>query len=353
MARRNLSEELDEAIEMLMAHPDRPHPAVSPRLGALLRIAGELRGLPRRAFRDRLKGELLAGAQVNADAAPPPHYGKPLLTVADYIARLEELKSQPALLPFRLATALGDLPDRGSRFLTSLNECTVGVSRMAGASHWECHPGDELLHVLEGDAEVETAIAGRTVHTALPQGSLLICPAGLWHRVCARSDVMSLFFATPGEGTVASEGDAPPAGGGRPGSAALVAHDVSAVVCDVPELAIGPQTTAADADAAVRSLTRLGPCTLGVMRYSGLTPWERHPDGDELLHVLDGAVDLTVLTDAGPRQAQLEAGSIFVCPKGLWHRQLPRPVVTMLYGTPTRGGEVSFADDPRTGSGHW
>ena len=57
------------------------------------------------------------------------------------------------------------------------------------------------------------------------------------------------------------------------------------------------------------------------MRFSGQAPWERHPDGDELLHVLEGAVDLTVLTDDGPTELRLDAGSVFVCPKGLWHRQ--------------------------------
>ena len=61
------------------------------------------------------------------------------------------------------------------------------------------------------------------------------------------------------------------------------------------------------------------------------------------------AVDVTVLTESGERHVTVEAGSVFVCPKGLWHRQLPRPAVTMLFGTPTRHGEVSMADDPRVG----
>ena len=36
------------------------------------------------------------------------------------------------------------------------------------------------------------------------------------------------------------------------------------------------------------------------MRFRGQTPWERHPAGDELLHVIEGAVEVTVLTDDGP-----------------------------------------------------
>ena len=58
---------------------------------------------------------------------------------------------------------------------------------------------------------------------------------------------------------------------------------------------------------------------------------------------------LPAFTDGGSTRVTVPAGSIFVCPRGLWHRQLPRPYVTMLYGTPSQTTEVSWADDPRTG----
>ena len=130
----------------------------------------------------------------------------------------------------------------------------------------------------------------------------------------------------------------------------LVAHPVGATLAGLPELAITSDTTAEEARAAVRAITSFDRCTLGVMRYSGLTPWERHADGDELLHVLEGEVDVTVLTDDGPTEVNVRAGSVFVCPKGLWHRQRPRPAVTMLFGTPTATEEVSWAEDPRVGN---
>lgn len=353
MARRsNTFQELDDAIEAVMANPDQPLPAMHPRLAALLRIAGDLRDLPSREFRERLKAELLSGGR-QASTAVASHYGKPLMTVADYLARLDELKSQPQFLTFDLATALRGLPERGTRFLTSLNQCTLGVSYFAGDPYWECHPAaDELLHILDGAAEVETMTDDGLVRSPLRAGSLFICPQGLWHRVRPRSASVSMFFATPGEGTIGSDAKVPPPPyrpAARRGKMELVAHDLPAALSGLPELVISADTTEQEADAATRSITTLGPCTLGVMRYSGLTPWERHPDGDELLHVLEGAVDVTVLADDGPRQVSLDAGSVFVCPKGLWHRQLPRPSVTMLYGTPTKNGEASFADDPRVG----
>lgn len=33
-----------------------------------------------------------------------------------------------------------------------------------------------------------------------------------------------------------------------------------------------------------------------VGRFTGQAPWERHRHGDELVHVLDGEVDITVMT---------------------------------------------------------
>lgn len=349
MSKRTPSDDLDEAIEAIMTNPDRPAPATDPRLAELLRIAGDLRDLPSRAFRDRLKDELAAAARRGA-APVPPAYGKVLMTVEDYLDRLEELKTAPPLVPYDLRTALSQVPDRGTRFLTTLNRCTLGVSWFSGSSHWELHAGgDELLHILDGEAEVVTMTHSGPVRTLLGSGSIFICPQGLWHRVRPRSEQVSMFFATP-EGTQAHRGDAPPAPAPTAGAdSSLRAHDLGAVMSDLPLLTIDDTTTEAEADAATRSVARLGPCTLGMMRYAGLTPWERHPDGDELLHVLEGAVDITVLTDDGPRQVSVEAGSVFVCPQGLWHRQLPRPAVTMLYGTPVEHGEVSFADDPRVG----
>lgn len=127
----------------------------------------------------------------------------------------------------------------------------------------------------------------------------------------------------------------------------MAAHDLRQLARDLTTLTIDADTTEADADDAVRFLSPLDDLMLGVTRFSGLTPWERHPGGDELLQVLEGAVDVTVLTDDGPVQVSLEAGGIFVCPRGLWHRQRARPTVTLLFGTAVRTTEHSFADDPR------
>ena len=71
-----------------------------------------------------------------------------------------------------------------------------------------------------------------------------------------------------------------------------------------------------------RELARLdGDRVVGVFR----TPadswiWERHPRGDELLQLLEGEIEMTLLKDAGPETHVLRAGELFVVPRGVWHR---------------------------------
>lgn len=89
-----------------------------------------------------------------------------------------------------------------------------------------------------------------------------------------------------------------------------------------------------------RSLTTMDGCHLGIARFSSHPRWERHQEGDELLHVLAGRMELTVLTADGPVESTLVSGSVAVVPRGCWHS--PRPVgeVTLLYVSPTSGNEV-------------
>src|SRR5262245_13444545 len=99
---------------------------------------------------------------------------------------------------------------------------------------------------------------------------------------------------------------------------------------------------------ANRTLGSLDKATIMVTKFAGLAPWERHPDGDELIVVLEGGGDITVLTENGPVTSPLSPGRLFVCPKGLWHRANAQPAMVALYVTPLGGGEHSWAEDPRT-----
>jgi len=356
MAKGKLIEQLDQAVEAIVAKPNAPLPTSDPRLAAILRIAGELRDLPRADFKNRLKADLAAESNGLESAAPAG--GKPLFTHEDIAERLKELAEQPNFIVHDVRAALSDLPDMSMRFLDSMNDHTLVVSRGTRRSHWERHFGaDEMIYVMDGETEVVTLTDDGPAKAVVHAGSLFVCPEGLWHQLTPRPFVSALYL-TPNRTEGSDAKDPRPKRErmklrrGRKGSrsrsaAQLKEHDLRAALREVPHLTIRADTTGEEADAAVRNVAKMGNLTLGVMSYSGLTPWERHPDGDELLLALDGEVDVTVLTDEEPVRRKLRAGEVFVCPQGLWHRQLADKSVAMLYGTPTETSEISMADDPR------
>ena len=56
----------------------------------------------------------------------------------------------------------------------------------------------------------------------------------------------------------------------------------------------------------------LNQCTVGVARFSAHPLWERHSTGDELLHVIEGTLDLTVLAEDGPVEMTLGPWQVFL-----------------------------------------
>ena len=78
--------------------------------------------------------------------------------------------------------------------------------------------------------------------------------------------------------------------------------------------------------------------------FAGETPWERHRNGDELVHVLDGAANLTIVTDGGPQSFPLTAGMVIVVPQGHWHRFHAPEGVTVLSATPQPTDHTAVAD---------
>jgi PhnB protein len=249
--------------------------------------------------------------------------------------------------------ALSDLPDSSMRFLDSMNEHLVIVSRAAKITHWERHLGsDEMIYVTEGAADIVTLTDGGPVESKIHAGSVFVCPDGLWHRITPRPSV-SAFYLTPSNTESSSARDPRPKADRvarrsvrRSTATKLQEHDLRAALREVPHLTITDETTGEDADAAVNHVAKVGKLSIGVMSYTGQTPWERH-GADELLLALDGELEITVLTDEGPVKRKLRAGEAFVCPQGLWHRQFAEKSVSMLYGTAIETSEISMADDPR------
>ncbi len=113
----------------------------------------------------------------------------------------------------------------------------------------------------------------------------------------------------------------------------MKAHDIRAALTGISDLDF-------------RTLSPFNQGTVGVFRASRVSPWERHPTGDELLHILEGEVEIVVQVEAGPVSTKVSAGSVFVVPRGLWHRHDVRERLVELYVTPG-ATEHSNADDPR------
>ena len=68
------------------------------------------------------------------------------------------------------------------------------------------------------------------------------------------------------------------------------------------------------------TLGRVGNAGIYVVDYSGISEWERHPHGDEIVMVLSGATTLYMLVDGEDRPHQLGAMEFIVVPQGTWHR---------------------------------
>ena len=336
---RSISNLLDHWVEAIMSNPEAPIPPLDPRVERILAIAADLRGMPSQEFKGRLKADILSRTN---------RHGQPLFTVDQINERLAAMAVEPPMVPHDTEAALRDLPNESMRFLMFMDGHTIGVTRGSSPSHWERHPaGDEMLSILEGETEIVTLTDEGPVHSTAGAGSVFICPRGLWHRLVPRSPI-SILFATPGEGTEISAEENPlgKSKRGRSRASALVATDIRAAIAAAPELSISASTTEEEAMAAFPKIAQLDNRGVFVGRFSGESPWERHAEGDELLHALEGEVEVTVLTDQGAVYATLRAGSVFVCPKGLWHKQAPRPAVTLLSATP-QPTDISFASDPR------
>jgi len=81
--------------------------------------------------------------------------------------------------------------------------------------------------------------------------------------------------------------------------------------------------------------------------FRGSSGWERHPHGDEVVQILEGATRFDILVDEVMQSLELSAGMLVVVPKGCWHRFASESGVKVLTITP-KPTQHTHVDDPRT-----
>ncbi|HJQ58321.1 MAG TPA: cupin domain-containing protein [Vineibacter sp.] len=122
--------------------------------------------------------------------------------------------------------------------------------------------------------------------------------------------------------------------------------DIHAALAALPALRNrGPQTPEHEVQAAFARLSETRDGAVYAGRFDGQSAWERHPNGDELVQVLAGETQLTILTPDGPSVLRMTAGMLVIVPQGWWHRFHAPTGVTVLTMTPAPT-EHSTAEDP-------
>ena len=84
-------------------------------------------------------------------------------------------------------------------------------------------------------------------------------------------------------------------------------------------------------------------------KFAGDGAWERHPNGDELVQIVDGSATLHIMTEDGPKSYAVSAGTMVIVPQGTWHRFHSPEGVSLVTATPKPTEHLTVdVDDPRT-----
>ena len=226
------------------------------------------------------------------------------------------------------------------------------AGKSAGTSHWETHPEDELVHVLEGRKTLEIVCDdGPPKSFVLRGGMMAVVPQGAWHRFRSAEGGTTWSATLPGD-HIELDVDDPRTVEPRK----VIASGTPSIVDLDAELAKltmfrgrTPQSTMAERKGSAARLASYRDGGLSITKFAGKGHWEAHLAGDELIHVLDGAATVEILGENGPQSFALRAGMIAVNPQGAWHRFQSSEGVTLMAATPFPSEVIELdVDDPRT-----
>jgi mannose-6-phosphate isomerase-like protein (cupin superfamily) len=110
-----------------------------------------------------------------------------------------------------------------------------------------------------------------------------------------------------------------------------------------------PETTQEERQGAFARLAPYRDGAIFTAKFAGDGAWERHPNGDEIVQIVDGATTLHFMTDAGPQSLPLKAGMVAIVPQNTWHRFEAPDGVSLMTATPQPTEHLTVTvDDPRT-----
>ena len=110
-----------------------------------------------------------------------------------------------------------------------------------------------------------------------------------------------------------------------------------------------PETTQAEREGAFARLAPYRDGAIFTAKFAGDGAWERHPNGDEIVQIVDGTTTLHIMTEAGPQSLSLKAGMVAIVPQNTWHRFEAPDGVSLMTATPQPTEHLTVTvDDPRT-----
>jgi len=87
---------------------------------------------------------------------------------------------------------------------------------------------------------------------------------------------------------------------------------------------------------------RIDGYTVGAPLVAGDPPHngEMHPDGDELLYLVSGRIQVVLEFEDGDRVVDVQPGEALVVPRGVWHNILSVEPGQIIHITPGPGGDA-------------
>jgi quercetin dioxygenase-like cupin family protein len=110
-----------------------------------------------------------------------------------------------------------------------------------------------------------------------------------------------------------------------------------------------PDTPEAEREGAFAKLAPYRDGAIFTAKFAGEGAWERHPQGDEIVQIVDGSTILHLMTEDGPQAITLRAGMVAIVPQNTWHRFEAPDGVSLMTATPQPTEHLTVAvEDPRT-----